>query len=227
MLQAPISDRKTKAEASSKTAEYLPEYEQSSQSMGGRGRSRQSQPLQQRENLAALQKAYGNQAVLRMKGRSPTVTASPLNQGGVLQRKCACSNSVGTSGTCAECQKKGEEFLLRGIQTKLEPATATAYSSPTESSRLPGNSGRPLGPVLAQHFRSSLGSLIDRVSIHDDTQGNQFAARQGAVAVTSGTDIYFAKQAYQPQTTAGRNLLAHELAHVHQQHRSNGQPQGY
>ena len=89
MLQAPTNDRKTKAEASSKTAEYLPEYEQSSQLMGGIGRSRQSQPLQQRENLAALQKAYGNQAVLRMKGRSPA--ANPL-QGGVLQRKCACGS---------------------------------------------------------------------------------------------------------------------------------------
>ncbi|MEG4318615.1 MULTISPECIES: DUF4157 domain-containing protein [unclassified Microcoleus] len=57
MLQAPISDRKTKAEASSRTLEHLPEQE------SGMARSH---PLQQRDNLAALQKAYGNQAVLRM-----------------------------------------------------------------------------------------------------------------------------------------------------------------
>jgi hypothetical protein len=113
MLQAPTSDRKTKSEASSKTAEYLPEYEPSSQSIGGIGRSRQSQPLQQRENLANLQKAYGNQAVLRMKGRSPA--ANPL-QGGVLQRKCACGNTAGSSGSCAECQNKQKGIL----QTKLQ-----------------------------------------------------------------------------------------------------------
>ena len=113
MLQAPTSDRKTKSEASSKTAEYLPEYEQSSQSIGGIGRSRQSQPLQQRENLANLQKVYGNQAVLRMKGRSPA--ANPM-QGGVLQRKCACGNSAASSGSCAECQSKQEGIL----QTKLQ-----------------------------------------------------------------------------------------------------------
>ena len=81
--------------------------------MGGIGRSRQSQPLQPRENLAALQKVYGNQAVLRMKGRSPT--AIPL-QGGVLQRKCACGSSAGSSGSCAECQSKQEGIL----QTKLQ-----------------------------------------------------------------------------------------------------------
>lgn len=113
MLQAPTSDRKTKAEASSKTAEYLPEYEQSSHLMGGMGRSRQSQPLQQRENLAALQKVYGNQAVLRMKGRS---TAANSEHKGVLQRKCACGNSAGSSGSCAECQSKQEGIL----QTKLQ-----------------------------------------------------------------------------------------------------------
>ncbi len=121
MLQAPIRDRKTKAEASSKTAEYLPEYEQSSQLIGGMGRfskreaspTRQSQPLQQRENLANLQKVYGNQAVLRMIGRSPTTNPA---QGRVLQRKCACGNSAGSSGSCAECQSKQEGIL----QTKLQ-----------------------------------------------------------------------------------------------------------
>jgi hypothetical protein len=89
MLQAPIRDRKTKAEASSKTAEHLPEYEQSSQSIGGMGRSRQSQPLQQQENFAALQKTYGNQAVLRMKGRSPA--ANPVQ--GVLQLTSAITGT--------------------------------------------------------------------------------------------------------------------------------------
>jgi hypothetical protein len=113
MLQAPTNDRKTKADASAKTAEQLPEQEQSSQLLGGMGQSRQSQPLQQRNNLTALQKVYGNQAVLRMKGRSPT--ANPV-QGGVLQRKCACGNSAESSGSCAECQSKQEGIL----QTKLQ-----------------------------------------------------------------------------------------------------------
>lgn len=113
MLQAPTNDRKTKADASAKTAEQLPEQEQFSQLMGGMGQSRQFQPLQQRNNLAGLQKAYGNQAVLRMKGRSPT--ANPL-QGGILQRKCACGSSAGSTGSCAECQSRQEGIL----QTKLK-----------------------------------------------------------------------------------------------------------
>lgn len=95
MLQAPTNDRKTQTKphspASPKTAEQLPE---------------------QQNNLAALQKTYGNQAVLRMIRRSPA--ANPVQ--GVLQRKCACGNSAGSSGSCAECQSKQEGIL----QTKLQ-----------------------------------------------------------------------------------------------------------
>lgn len=107
MLYAPTNDRKTKPESSSKTAEHLSEQEQTTHLL----RSRQAHP-QQRENLAALQNAYGNQALLRMR-RSPI--ANPM-QGGILQRKCACGNSAGSSGSCAECQSKQEGIL----QTKLQ-----------------------------------------------------------------------------------------------------------
>jgi hypothetical protein len=87
--------------------------------------------------------------------------------------------------------------------------------------------GRPLEASLAHRYRSGLGSLIDRVRIHDDSAGHDLARRENAVAVTSGADIYFAAGAYQPHTVAGRNLLAHELAHVWQQHRTDGPPAGY
>ncbi|WP_375494035.1 DUF4157 domain-containing protein, partial [uncultured Nostoc sp.] len=121
MLQAPANDRKTKAEASSKTAEHLPEQEQPTYLPGWIG-SRQTQSFQQHKNLKALHKTYGNQAMLRMMDKSPVqtpVTASPLSQGGILQRKCACGNAAGSSGSCAECQEDGEMAVLGSIQTKL------------------------------------------------------------------------------------------------------------
>jgi len=120
MLQAPTSDRKNKAEASSKTAESLAEQE--SQALPSlMGRSRKSHPLQQRSSLSALQKTYGNQAVLRM-SREEKVRSSPAANPmqGVLQRKCACGNSAGSSGSCAECQSKQEGIL----QTKLQIGAA-------------------------------------------------------------------------------------------------------
>lgn len=107
MLHAPTNDRKTKSETSSKTAEHLPEQDQPKNLL----RSHRSDSMQQRENLAAMQNAYGNQALLRM-GRSAVVN---LVHGGLLQRKCACGNASGALGTCTECQKKQG----RSLQTKL------------------------------------------------------------------------------------------------------------
>ena len=43
------------------------------------------------------------------------------------------------------------------------------------------------------------------------------AERLGAKAFTHKTDIYFNQGQYQPETKAGEQLLAHELAHVKQQ----------
>jgi Domain of unknown function (DUF4157) len=108
MLHAPSIDLKTKAEASSKTAEHFLGQEQSSQLSGWMGRSSNTRDL---SDLTTTQQGYGNQGALRMlraeKGRS---------LGGVLQRKCSCGNSAGSSGSCAECQNKQEDIL----QTKLQ-----------------------------------------------------------------------------------------------------------
>src|SRR5262249_17108970 len=43
-----------------------------------------------------------------------------------------------------------------------------------------------------------------------------------ALAYTVGNDIYFGEGQYQPGTTEGQELLAHELTHVVQQNRASG-----
>jgi Domain of unknown function (DUF4157) len=257
MLQAPISDRKTKAEASSKTASDLPEYEPSSQSMGGIGRSRQSQPLQQRENLAALQKAYGNQAVLRMKGRSSA--ANPL-QGGVLQRKCACGNTAGSSGSCAECQNKQEDILQTKlqigeagdryeqeadrvaeqvvqmpeptIQYQVEPEAISDSITPLQRrsadrdriSEVPpivnevlNSPGQPLDSGTQKFMESRFGHDFSQVRVYTDAKADESSRAIGASAYTVQDRIVFAHGNYAPESTCGRQLLAHELTHVVQQ----------
>ncbi len=103
MLQVANSDRKTKADASAKTAEQLPEQEQSSYLSGWRGRFGSSQ---ESGNLTALQKTYGNQATLRMMRAQQHAVSTVQRQ--VLQRKCTC----GSQGTCDRCQKKHQPTSL-------------------------------------------------------------------------------------------------------------------
>jgi outer membrane protein OmpA-like peptidoglycan-associated protein len=55
------------------------------------------------------------------------------------------------------------------------------------------------------------------VRVHADAEASQCADSLGARAFTIGRDIYFGSNEFAPQTPAGRELIAHEMAHVSQQ----------
>src|SRR3954453_18352463 len=75
--------------------------------------------------------------------------------------------------------------------------------------------GGPLAADLRSYFEPRFGHDFSSVRIHD----NAAAAAQSinARAFTLGRDIAFARGEYQPNTSAGRWLIAHELAHTLQQ----------
>ncbi|MCX4244372.1 DUF4157 domain-containing protein [Paraliomyxa miuraensis] len=78
--------------------------------------------------------------------------------------------------------------------------------------RLPGP-GRALDDDLAEQMGRFLGADFSRVRIYEDA----VASALGAAAFTMGDAICFAPGAYAPRTSAGIELIAHELTHVVQQ----------
>jgi hypothetical protein len=66
------------------------------------------------------------------------------------------------------------------------------------------------------HFRTDLGS----VRLHRGAAAAELVEALGARAITLGSDIALGSGEYTPGTTAGQQLLAHELAHVAQQQSS-------
>lgn len=77
--------------------------------------------------------------------------------------------------------------------------------------------GRPLDPVTRAFAEPLFGQDFSQVRVHTDEQAAQSARSLGALAYTVGRDIVFGGNQYQPQGSAGRSLIAHELAHVVQQ----------
>ena len=69
-------------------------------------------------------------------------------------------------------------------------------------------------------FEPRFGVDLSRVRIFSDSRSAREAASINAQAFTTGDRIVFSHGAYAPETAAGRALLAHELAHVVQQHTS-------
>jgi hypothetical protein len=55
------------------------------------------------------------------------------------------------------------------------------------------------------------------VRIHNDNAADKLCEELSALAFTVGNHIFFRSGQFQPTTSAGKELLAHELTHVLQQ----------
>jgi len=81
----------------------------------------------------------------------------------------------------------------------------------------PMGGGEPLDERVRATMEPRFGHDFSAVRIHADEGAAESAATFGARAYTLDNDIVFGRAAYAPETSEGRHLLAHELAHVVQQ----------
>jgi hypothetical protein len=77
--------------------------------------------------------------------------------------------------------------------------------------------GRPLTGEQRAYFEPRFGADFGHVRLHAGDSADSAARAVGALAYTRGSDIVFRKGEYRPESSAGRQLLAHELTHVVQQ----------
>jgi len=78
-------------------------------------------------------------------------------------------------------------------------------------------SGQPMGNTERTFFESRFGADFSPVRLHTGSKASGAARALNAKAFTVGHDVVFGAGQYQPHTTAGKKLTAHELAHVIQQ----------
>lgn len=74
---------------------------------------------------------------------------------------------------------------------------------------------------VRQRMEDSFGTDFSSVRVHPESSK---APEVGALAYTQGTDIHFAPGQFKPETSAGQQLLGHELTHVIQQAEGRVQP---
>jgi len=77
--------------------------------------------------------------------------------------------------------------------------------------------GQALPASTRAFMEPRFGYDFGQVRVHTHEQATQSAESMNALAYTSGRDIVFGPGQYRPETTAGQQLLAHELTHVVQQ----------
>jgi Domain of unknown function (DUF4157) len=77
--------------------------------------------------------------------------------------------------------------------------------------------GAPLPRNVRADMEHHLGHGFENVRVHTGAGADTVSRAVQAEAFTTGTDVFFASGRYDPESSAGRGLLAHELTHVVQQ----------
>ena len=113
---------------------------------------------------------------------------------------------------CAGCEQEDEKIRRTPAAAGLTPPASTTAG--IESMR---PDGAPLPAATRAFFEPRFGFEFGGVRVHNDAHARATAMQLGAQAFTVGQDIYFAPGRFAPETTSGRQLLAHELTHVVQQ----------
>src|SRR2546428_641974 len=134
----------------------------------------------------------------------PQPSFTPV-QTGLLQRKCACGQHTVAGGECKECHQKSEGMLQRaavsaGPANGVPPIVHDVLSSP----------GKPLDAATRAFMEPRFGHDFSQVRVYTGDRAAESARAVNALAYTVGRDVVFGTGQYEPGTSEGRRLLAHE-----------------
>jgi outer membrane protein OmpA-like peptidoglycan-associated protein len=169
---------------------------------------------------------------VRTATQSQSVSGSPSGMPIFLQRAHVFPKLKSGPASSAHEQEadRASAAISSGDQAaQVHPSlTATAPHSAIEPGSLTSrivdakvakshDGGNPLPASIRDAMEQKLGADFSEVRVHNDSRANQLSNALGAKAFTTGEDIYFNENRYDPESKPGHALLAHELVHVAQQ----------
>lgn len=115
-------------------------------------------------------------------------------------------------------QTRGNRFVQR-VMAMLQAAQGPteAPEGIEEAIQQRRGRGQPLDHAVRKQMETSIGADFGDVGVHTDAEADGLNRSLHARAFTTGRNIFFRQGAYDPGTSGGRELLAHELTHVVQQ----------
>lgn len=113
---------------------------------------------------------------------------------------------------CTNCEEEKKVQKKENKETKQPKQEANSLIQ--EVLQAPG---RQLDKEVRRYMEPRFGYSFEHVKIHTDFKAAQSANAINAKAYTSGNNVVFASGKYNPNSTNGKKLIAHELTHVLQQ----------
>ena len=104
------------------------------------------------------------------------------------------------------------------LQTQPDESTVTTVAGDIETRiNSTRGSGHPLSDDVRKPMEQAFGADFSSVRVHTDSEADTLNRQLSAKAFTTGQDVFFRQDEYNPGSDSGRKLIAHELTHVVQQ----------
>jgi hypothetical protein len=164
-------------------------------------------------------------------GQTASIQRSSLSQmtSRAGDQSCANAHAAALHRSIVSAPARAPHSLLhlqrhfgnRYVQRVLAVARQSAEPAPgqdiEEAIQRKRGGGQALDSGVRRQMESSFQADFSNVRLHHDAQADTLNRAVNARAFTTGQDIFFSQGAYNPGTSGGRELLAHELTHVVQQ----------
>jgi hypothetical protein len=120
-------------------------------------------------------------------------------------------------------RKKDDDKLQKApapddkLQRKGSDATPTIGSGVQSAIRHQSGGGQPLSSDVRSYMEPRFGADFGNVRVHHDAESASLNNQLSARAFTYQNHVFFSRDQYQPGSSEGKQLLAHELTHTIQQ----------
>jgi outer membrane protein OmpA-like peptidoglycan-associated protein len=131
----------------------------------------------------------------------------------------AAANPIGVGQSFFQLQRQyGNRYVQRVVTSAMN---GERYGSVMPDVERAIEGSRGVGQALDRgtqaHMGKALNADLSAVRVHTNADADALNQALSAHAFTAGQDIYFREGEYNPGSSKGRELLAHELTHVVQQ----------
>jgi hypothetical protein len=127
-------------------------------------------------------------------------------------------------------QRQADDTLQKKEDEKIQKAPATEEKLQRRGDGVPAvgvstqsaiqnktTGGQPLSTDVRSYMEPRFGADFSNVRVHHDPESASLSNQLSARAFTYQNHVFFSGNQYQPGTSAGKQLLAHELTHTIQQ----------
>ncbi|MBM3235930.1 DUF4157 domain-containing protein [Candidatus Poribacteria bacterium] len=184
------------------------------------------------QSLLRLQQQYGNRFVQRVLAQHAIQTRLQVSQPGDIyereaERVAERVMQMPEPETQRQPAEEEEELQMVQRQPQEEEEEMQMKELPGQNSEVTPKlesrinalkgGGQPLPISTRSSFEQSFGYDFSQVRVHTDAEADNLNNSLNAQAFTTGQDVFFRQGAYNPGSSSGQKLLAHELTHVAQQ----------